>query len=251
MVKLHSITDLAHYCLRNLGGGINDVEVTEEQMHDRITEALEFFIDRHYDGVDEVWFAHQLSAEEAETGLIRMPGKMQAVLEVMQGNVDYSPYGVSIPGIGVISYNLQPEDIAFGDNGYGNLTGYYIGKSYLNLMNDMFRPSPWISYNGTSKILRITGGSYTAGQVVMVRGYEAVDPDEETNVYNDKFVKKYATALIKRQWGANLKKYSGIELPGEVRIDGQRIYDEAMAEIDKIEEDFEDRYEMGASLFIG
>jgi hypothetical protein len=137
-----------------------------------------------------------------------------------------------------------------GDYGHGNMTGYYISRSYINLMNDLMTPQPYSSYNAASGELRLQGQQLVVGDGLMVHGYRSLDFDESPDVYNDRWLKKYATALIKRQWGSNLKKYTGIQLPGSITINGQEIYDEAMGEIDKLEEEFSERYEYMASMMI-
>jgi hypothetical protein len=95
------------------------------------------------------------------------------------------------------------------------------------------------------------GTDVKAGEFIIVEGYETVDPATFTDVYNDIFLKKYLTALIKRQWGTNLKKFGGLQLPGGVEINGQQIYDEANEEIKEIEEQMQSRYEMPPLDFMG
>lgn len=253
MAKINSMEELAHYCLRSLGGGVNDIEVTEEQMKDRLTEALEFFIDRHFDGSDEIWLAYQVTEIDMNRGFITLPYNIKCVIDVAKVDPQlFSAYGLSIPGIGVIQPNMSTSDMAArGDFGFGNMAGYYISRSYIELINDLMNPIPYSNYNSASGALRLPGSTMYTGQSVMVHAFQAIDVDDSPDVYNDRWLKKYATALIKRQWGANLKKYVGIKLPGDISIDGQVIYDEAMTEIAALETEFEDRYEYMSAMMVG
>ena len=89
------------------------------------------------------------------------------------------------------------------------------------------------------------------GDYLIVNAFRILDPSTYTDVYNDMFLKRYATALIKRQWGENLKKFEGVQLPGGVTLNGQKIYDEAIEELTKIEEEVQSRFELPTDFFVG
>ena len=92
---------------------------------------------------------------------------------------------------------------------------------------------------------------FAVGSILIVEAYRALDPATYPQVYNDMFLKKYTTALIKRQWGENLKKFAGVVLPGGITLDGKTIYDEAVEEINKIEEEMSLKYELPVDGYIG
>lgn len=256
MARLQSIADLAHYCLRALGGGVNEIEVTDEQLQDRLDEAISFYVDRHFDGTEEVYFAHMVDQHDIDNGGLMVPSSIRCVTDVQTARregLTVSAYGISIPGIGLISNGMTPADMAMnGSIGFGDMTGWYIMKGYMNMINDLMTAKPWIAFNHATSKVQMLGHQLVVGEVIMVHGYRAVDPEDEgINVYDDRWLKKYATALIKQQWGQNLSKYDGVKLPGDVTIDGDKIYSQAEREIEKLEQEFEDRYESMASLMIG
>ena len=89
------------------------------------------------------------------------------------------------------------------------------------------------------------------GDYIIIEGWTFLDPDTYTDVYNDRFLKQYATALIKQQWGNNLKKFEGVQLPGGVTLNGQKIYEEAVEEIDNLKAEAKDTYQLPVDFFTG
>ena len=139
--------------------------------------------------------------------------------------------------------------------GPNSVLHYAMSQQHLALVDTLFDgKDQTVRFNRHMNRLFIEtrwGTDVKAGEFVIIEGYETVDPATFTDVYNDIFLKKYLTALIKRQWGTNLKKFGGLQLPGGVEINGQQIYDEANEEIKEIEEQMQSRYEMPPLDFMG
>jgi uncharacterized protein YecA (UPF0149 family) len=139
--------------------------------------------------------------------------------------------------------------------GPNSVLHYAMSQQHLALVDTLFDgKDQTVRFNRHMNRLFIEtrwGTDVKAGEFIIVEGYETVDPATFTDVYNDIFLKKYLTALIKRQWGTNLKKFGGLQLPGGVEINGQQIYDEANEEIKEIEEQMQSRYEMPPLDFMG
>jgi len=136
----------------------------------------------------------------------------------------------------------------------GALVNYDMTRQYLELLDMMLNGTPPVRFNRHMQRLFIDvewGYELNVGDYIIIEGYESIDPDKYTSVYNDIFLKKYTTALFKRNWGNNLKKFEGITLPGGVTLNGQQIYDEAVEEIAKLEEEAQLKYEMPPMFFIG
>jgi hypothetical protein len=129
-------------------------------------------------------------------------------------------------------------------------------KMHINLINDLMTGQKPVRFNRHMNRLHIDlnwgdGGDLAIGDYIIIEAYRTLDPDDYTDVYNDGFLKRYATALIKRQWGINLKKFEGVQLPGGVILNGQKIYDEAMEEITTLKEEASNTYQLPVDFFTG
>lgn len=133
---------------------------------------------------------------------------------------------------------------------------YTMLKMHINLINDLMSGQKPVRFNRHMNRLYIDltwgdGGDLAIGDYIIIEAYRMLDPDEYTDVYNDGFLKRFATALIKRQWGINLKKFEGVQLPGGVVLNGQKIYDEAVEEIDALKADANNTYQLPVDFFTG
>lgn len=157
------------------------------------------------------------------------------------------------------SYQIKVNDIyslqsSSGSLATGGLAYYDETKQYLNLMNDEFLGEQIFRFNSKTGKLYLDFSwrdNVNPGDWILVDTFSVVDEDAYTAIWNDRMLKKLATAYIKKQWGSNLKLHSGIVLPGGITIQGQQIYDEAMEEIEKIEDQIRDIYMEPAGFFVG
>ena len=129
-------------------------------------------------------------------------------------------------------------------------------KMHINLINDLMTGQKPVRFNRHMNRLYIDltwgdGGDLAIGDYIIIEAYRTLDPDTYTDVYNDGFLKRYSTALIKRQWGINLKKFEGVQLPGGVTLNGQKIFDEAMEEITTLKQEAQDTYQLPVDFFTG
>ena len=129
-------------------------------------------------------------------------------------------------------------------------------KMHINLINDLMTGQKPVRFNRHMNRLYIDltwgdGGDLAIGDYIIIEAYRTLDPDTYTDVYNDGFLKRYSTALIKRQWGVNLKKFEGVQLPGGVTLNGQKIFDEAMEEITALKQEAQDTYQLPVDFFTG
>lgn len=141
-------------------------------------------------------------------------------------------------------YSLQSTDIIY----------YTQVQTQLQLLNDLLVGQKPIRFNRHQNKLYVDMDwteNLAAGEFLIVEAYRILDPDTYTDVYNDMYLKKYATALIKKQWGNNLKKFEGVQLPGGVTMNGQKIYDEAVEEIEQIRAEVDTRYQLPVDFFTG
>lgn len=391
MAVLQSATELKDYCLRKLGSPVINIEIDDTQSFDRIDEAIEFFVERHFDGTTESFYKLAIKQKDVENKYLTVPNDIVVVTNILEAGS-----GSDIEVMDNFEYNIMDE--MYRSGGYpAEVVNYYLTMSHLSMVLDMFKSSKLFTHNNatnrlipqfnissagsgnflvnptdisqsdwtainstltaddtvvpngktigdtvTSSGAGVFGltqtadtsyyvrGLYTAGvtlnpgtytgqiklslldasdvvvkeknvtpvsgqwnyfyiegefgtkhtngmkikletvtaaagagetfhmagpsvfknNIMLVQGFSAVDPEVSENVYNDRWLKKYATALIKQQWGSNVKKYSGIQMPGGVEMNGQQIFDEASAVIEKLEDEFSLSYELPVDFFM-
>jgi hypothetical protein len=154
-----------------------------------------------------------------------------------------------------IDYQLHMNDL-FGLRDPGDLLSYELTKQYMSLIDLKINGvTEQVTFNRHQNIVKLDsirwGTDITAGQYIVFEGYETLDPETYTNVYNDMWLKRYVTALFKRQWGLNLIKFEGIQLPGGVTLNGRQTFDDANAEIEKLEEQLRLNHEDPPDFFVG
>ena len=248
MSKPGSRQELADYCLRALGAPVVEINIDDDQLGDRIDEAFQFYREYHSDATIRRYRKHQVTATDVTNEYIDIPETFIHISRVL-------PFQVT-GGAGDfnVEYQIMLNDI-YDLRGPNSVLHYAMSQQHLALVDTLFDgKDQTVRFNRHMNRLFIEtrwGTDVKAGEFVIIEGYETVDPATFTDVYNDIFLKKYLIALIKRQWGTNLKKFGGLQLPGGVEINGQQIYDEANEEIKEIEEQMQSRYEMPPLDFMG
>ena len=248
MSKPGSRQELADYCLRALGAPVVEINIDDDQLGDRIDEAFQFYREYHSDATIRRYRKHQVTATDVTEEYIDIPETFIHVSRVL-------PFQVT-GGAGDfnVEYQIMLNDI-YDLRGPNSVLHYAMSQQHLALVDTLFDgKDQTVRFNRHMNRLFIEtrwGTDIKAGEFIIIEGYETVDPATFTDVYNDIFLKKYLIALIKRQWGTNLKKFGGLQLPGGVEINGQQIYDEANEEIKEIEEQMQSRYEMPPLDFMG
>ena len=322
-MALASRTDLQDYALRRLGAPVIEVNVEEGQLSDRIDDALQFFQEYHFDGVERVFVSHQLTgsklklttniatnftkgetvtggtsgatakvsstdgqfitteesdgtwqASESITGDISgTTGTLAPTDFYTKGDIEngYIPIGSGILGVtrifnfgGAATNNTKDGQLfdlmyQFRMNDLYNLMGadmvyYTIVQSHLTTLEKLLTSERQIRFNRKTDRLYVDTDwdrTFNPGDYIVAEAYAIIDPATYTEVYDDMFLKKYTTALFKRQWGENLKKFSGIQMPGGVTLNGDQIYQEAVQEIQAIEQEMSLKYELPPSFMIG
>ena len=239
---------LIDYALRKLGQPVIEINIDEDQLSERVDDALEYFQEYHFDGVEKVFLKHTVTAADITNEYIPVADPVISVVRVLPiPNFDSFQGGFFNE-----EYQLRLQDL---DNLSGTtLIDWTMTQMNFSLVDQLFGIAPQVLFNRKqNKVYLETDWSkkFIVGDVIVVEAYRALDPSTYTEVYNDMFLKRYTTALIKRQWGENLKKFTGVVLPGGITLDGKTIYDEAVEEILKIEEEMSLRYELPADGYMG
>lgn len=220
------------YCLRRLGAPVMEINVEDDQVEDRIDDALQYFFDYHYNGTSEEFYKYQITDTDKVNGYITLPDNIL-------GAVDIFPVSDSF-GMGDM-FNIQYQ-IALNDL-YTltsvSLVPYYMARQHLSQIEEVFVGKQSFRYNRYQNRVYIdTNWSILhSGQFLVIKAYQVIDPTQFTAMWSDRFLKEYATQQIKRQWGEHLKKFGNLTTAGGVVFNGQQIWNEADARIKEMEAD--------------
>jgi hypothetical protein len=238
---------LKEYCLRRLGAPVIEINIDNDQIEDRIDDAFQFYREYHYDAVEKIYLKHMITQDDINNQYLPMSDAVTGVERVFPfmnkstgTNIFDIKYQILINDL----YTLMSTDLIY----------YTQVRQELELINQVLVGQKPIRFNRNMNRLYVDmdwAADVVPGSYIIVDCWRILDPETFTDVYNDMMLKKYATALIKRQWGENLKKFAGVQLPGGVTLNGEVIYQEAVAEILQIENDIQDRFELPVDMFTG
>ena len=273
MATPNSRPTFKNYCLRSLGSGVVDINVSDDQVDDRIDEALQYFAEYHYDGYERMYLKHLVteadvtrardnittSVTDIADGTITadwLEGKNwipvpNTVLSIVQ----VFPFTDTGGGSNMfdIRYQLRLNDLF--DLSSTSVIQYQMAMDNLDFLEHILVGETPIRFSQHQERLYIDAdweNDFTAGQdFIIIECYRKLDPTTFTDIFNDMYLKRYSTALIKRQWGANLSKFSGVEMLGGVTMNGADIYSQAQEEIDKLEERIQLAFELPVNYMMG
>ena len=276
MAKPASRQQLIEYCLRKLGAPVLEINIAEEQLDDLVDDALQFFNERHFDGVEKMFLKYKLTADDIERGRSK-GGNNDLDVEITtassnvgtfewEENSNYIPVPDSVIGIEKVfkldnrtiasnmfnvNYQLFLNDIYWFSS--TQIMNYFVTKRYLEDIDWILNPNKQMRFNKRQGRLYIDTDWDTmdADDYLIIECYRILNPNDFTKVYNDSFLKQYLTSLIKRQWGQNLIKFQGVKLPGGIELNGRQIYDDALKEIQSIEDKMMTTYELPPMDLIG
>lgn len=246
MAKPTNRTEFKEYCLRALGKPVININVDDDQIDDRIDEALRYYWDYHFDGSEKTYFKYQITQEDKDNKYIVLPDNILGAVRIFplgfyansQANMFNVTYQIALNDLYTLtSYDMVP---------------YYMMMQHLNVLQELLVGEKPIRYNRHMNRLYIdmNWDLREVGEFLVVECYQIVDPDLWTDAWADRWLLEYGTALIKRQWGSNLKKFGKLELPGGVVLNGQQIFDEAEEEISAMRKEMITSYSLPVSDMI-
>jgi len=280
MAQPSSRGELIEYVKRKLGAPVLEINVSDEQIEDLVDDAVQFFQERHFDGVIQTFLKYQITQEDKDRG--RAPNNTvvglttDTVTTTIAGqsktfqfkeNSNFLPIPPSVIGVNKlfhfdgsnsltnnmfsIKYQLFLNDIYYW--GSTELLTYSMTKSYLETINFLLTTHKQIRFNKRQDRLYvdIDWESINVGDWIIIDCWRVLDPNTYTQVWNDSFLKQYLTALVKRQWGQNLIKFQGVRLPGGVELNGRQIYDDGQRELDALLDKMSTHYELPPLDLIG
>lgn len=281
MAQPASRTDLINYCKRQLGAPVLEINVADEQVDDLVDDALQYFHERHFDGVIQTYLKYKITQADIDRGRARGGSATAGIVTTtasatidgspvtfsFEENSNYLQIPPSVTGINKIyqfdgsntmtnnmfsvKYQLFLNDIYYW--GSTELLTYAMTKTYLEDINFLLTTEKQIRFNKRQDrlYLDIDWGSVMVDDYIIIDCYRLLDPNDYSRVWNDSFLKRYLTALIKRQWGQNLIKFQGVKLPGGIELNGRQIYDDAEKELENIREIMSNTYELPPLDMIG
>ena len=274
--------ELIDYCKRKLGAPVLEINVADEQIDDLVDDAIQFFQERHFDGVYPTFYKYKINQNDINRGRAR--GGTGPAVGIASTSVTTTIVGVtttftyeensnylqippSVLGVNKIfffdsantithnmfsvKYQLFLNDIYYW--GSTELLSYAMVKTYLEDLDFLLNTQKQIRFNKRQDrlYLDIDWSTVTNNQYIVIDCYSVLDPNDYSRVWNDSFVKPYLTSLIKRQWGQNMMKFTGVKLPGGVELNGRQMYDDAQREIDILMEKMSNTYELPPLDMIG
>lgn len=233
MAQPQSREEFIDYILRKIGAPVIEVNVSEEQIEDRVDEAVSFWRDYHYNGSQLVYLKHQITAQDKENGYITLPQKLLGISKVF-------PFDTSI-STGTGMFNVQYQFVLnnLTDLTSYNMQHYYMTMQHIEFMQEILVGKPMIRYNKHVNRLYIDTdiSHWIEGHYIIIEAYDVIDPDAYSDVWEDRWLQNYASVLVREQWGLNLTKFTNMQLVGGVSFNGDQILQEARAEREKMEEE--------------
>lgn len=234
------------YCLRTLGKPVIEINVDDDQVDDRIDEALKYYWDYHFDGSEKIYYKYQVTQQTKTDRYITMP-------ENVIGVINLFPVGQALNTNNLfnIRYQIALNDLYTLTS--VSMVPYYMALQHVQFLEQMLVGQQPIRYNRHMNRLYVDmdWNILNVDDYIIAEAYQIVDPDVYTDAWSDRWLLRYATCLIKQQWGNNLKKFQGLQLPGGVQFNGQTIYDEAIAERKELENEMITSYSLPVTDFIG
>ena len=280
MAQPASRQEFIDYCKRQLGAPVLEINVADEQVEDIVDDAIQYFNERHFDGVGQVYLKYKVTQDDIDRG--KGPGQSgrsgittttvdKVVGATTQFNYEENSNYLQVPPsvIGVtkvfhfdgsntvtnnmfsVKYQMFLNDIYYW--GATELLTYAMTKTYLSDIDFLLTTEKQIRFNQRMDRLYLDfdWATLNPGDYLVMDCFRALNPNDYTRVWNDSFLKRYTTALMKKQWGQNLLKFQGVKLPGGVELNGRQIYDDGEKDLEVIREMMSNTYELPPLDMIG
>ena len=259
---------LKQYALRALGKPVIEINVDDDQLEDRLDEALQYFAQYHYDGIRRTYLKYQYT----EADKTRMTGdsaesvtKNSVTTSWKEGNnflvvpesvisvINIFPFSnKSNMNLFDVRYQLRLNDLY--DFSSTSIINYDIVLRHLDFLDHILVGEKPLRFNQHDNRLYVDmdwKNDLAVGEFLVIEAYRKLDPEQFTDVYNDIYLKRYVTSLFKKQWGANLSKFDGVAMIGGVTLNGRQIYSEALQDIEKLETEIRSTFELNPAMIMG
>lgn len=272
---------LIDYCLRRLGYPVLEINVDDDQISDLVDDAIQYFQERHYDGVERMFLKYQITQEDIDRGRAKVKDNPGVGIVTTTGSSSVSGITTTFNFYENSNYIKVPDHI-MGVNGIfkfssSTISGGMFSIKYQLFLNDLYQfnsiellqysmvkryledidflltPEKQIRFNKKQGrlYLDMDWSAQPKDTFLVIDCIRALDPTDFNKIYNDWWLKKYLTSMIKKQWGQNMIKFQGVQLPGGITLNGRQLYEDAIAELDKLEEQLHNEYELPPMDMIG
>jgi hypothetical protein len=245
--KPASREEFKQFCLRRLGAPLLEINIADEQLEDCIEIAFSYYYDYHYDATEKIYLAHQVTDDDKVNKYIQIPDEIIGITSILDVGDSYSTNNLFN-----LRYQISLNDLYSFNT--GPFAPYYMAFQNVALAEELFVGKQSLRFNRHINKLYIDMSWDTkvkAGEYIIIEGYKKIDPDTYTDMYNDRWLQRYCTAQIKKQWGENLKKFEGISMPGGITFNGQKIWDEALDELNQLETEMISSYSLPVLDMVG
>jgi len=239
-------TEFIQNCLRRLGAPVIEINVDPDQVEDRVDEALAYYWDYHFDGSEKIYYKHQVTQQDVANKYITLPENIIGAVRIFNiGDL------ITSASLFDIRYQIALNDLY--QFYRQSMVPFYMNMQHIQFLEQILVGQQPVRYTRTKNRLHIDMDweRIDINKYFIVEAYEVVDPDVYADVWKDRWLLRYTTALIKRQWGANLGKYSGIQLMGGITFNGDKVYQEANSEIQQLEAEMLSAYSVPPEYMIG
>lgn len=236
--------------LRKLGAPVIQINVADVQVDDCVEEALKYYTDYHYDGSEHVYYTHTVVQDDIDNRYFDVPDNIIGISEVYSlANSGFSTFNSA----DMFSGGYQMAFDFVWSSSTGSLLSYYMNKTQYEFMNQILIGQTPIRYNRHLNRIHLdtNWNRIPLGSKIVLDGYMRNDPDVNTDIWNDRWLIKYATAKVKWIWGSVLSKYDGVQLPGGGSLNGTKIQDDAHDEIQALEDEMITSYSIPPRDYIG
>ena len=246
MTQPASRTELKEYCLRALGKPVIQINVDDDQLEDRVEESLQMFQEFHADATVKTYLKHQITQTDIDNEYI-------TVSEGTIGIIRVFPLGSgSVKNMFDVRYQMYLNDVY--DLAKTSVVPYYMTQQHLGVLQELFSGKPGMRFSRHQDRLYVDvdwSKEFAVDEYLVAETFQLVEPTTYTDVYNDMWLKKYTTELFRQQWGYNLIKYQGVQLPGGTTLDGRTILDEAKTNLEVLKDELENKYQYPVDFAVG
>lgn len=239
--------EFKEWCLRKLGKPVIEINVDPDQVDDRVDEALSYYWDYHFDGTEKLYYKHQVTETDKTNKYITVPENIIGVVNIFNTN------STSLTTSNMFSAQYQFVLNHLHEIANYDLINFTMSLQYIQYMEQILVGQQPMRYNRHINKLYIDTDwdNIPVGNYIVAEAYNIVDPNVYTDVWKDRWLQNYATAKIKYQWGSNLTKFNGMQLPGGVTFNGEQILSDARDEIQRLEDDMITSYSLPVIDMIG
>lgn len=253
----HDKPSLIQWCLRSLGNGAIQIEVTPDQLDDRIDEAIDYFVEFHMDGVNKRYVSMQVTSQDQTQGYFQMAANVVGVSSIFILSTE-TIQSASTQSFNMFDLNYQIRLNELYDFTSADYVYFELANEHIRTLEMLFIGYVPIRYNRYDNKLFCDMdwyGDVIAGSYIIAECYCLLDNPANgtpaTTYWDDIALRELARALIYQQWAQNLSKYAGTPLPGGITVDAKRMLEDATAQVDAAKERMRDLWQAPAQWLIG